>query len=41
MIFMNVNLYGLTCMQKFEDRLDLIIKKNLILNINFELGFAL
>jgi hypothetical protein len=36
---MNVNLYGLTCMQKFEDTiqvafgLDLIIKENLNLNM--------
>jgi hypothetical protein len=35
---MNVNLYGLTCTQKFEDitqvanKLDLIIKENLNLN---------
>jgi hypothetical protein len=41
-IFMNVNLDDLTCMQKFEDPmqvafgLDLMIKENL--NMNFELG---
>jgi hypothetical protein len=41
---MNVNLYGLICMQKFEDTiqvtfgLDLIIKEVLNLNMNFELG---
>jgi hypothetical protein len=47
MIFINMNLDGITCMQKFEDPiqvalgLDLIIKKNLNLNVNFEVGFAL
>jgi hypothetical protein len=45
MIFMNMNLDGITCMQNFEDPievafgLDLITKKNL--NIKFELMFAL
>jgi hypothetical protein len=44
MILMNVNLDDLNCMQKFEDTiqvkfgLDLIIKENLNLNINFEPG---
>jgi hypothetical protein len=39
---MNVNLDGLTCMQKFEDTIQvacgpyLIIKEDLNLNINFE-----
>jgi hypothetical protein len=47
MIFMNMNLDVITCMQKFEDPiqlafgLDLIIKKNFNLNMNFEIGFAL
>jgi hypothetical protein len=47
MIFMNMNLGVITCMQKFEDPiqlafgLDLIIKKNFNLNMNFEIGFAL
>jgi hypothetical protein len=44
MIFLNVNLDSLHCMQKFEDTiqvafvLDLIIKEDLNLNMNFELG---
>jgi hypothetical protein len=44
MIFMNVNLDGITCIQKFEDTiqvafgLDLIIKENLNLNINIKIG---
>jgi hypothetical protein len=44
MIFMNVNLDGLTCMQKFDDTLqvafglDLIIKEDLNLNTNFKPG---
>jgi hypothetical protein len=46
-IFMNMNLDGITCMQSFEDptqvasRLHLINKKDLNLNMNFELSFAL
>jgi hypothetical protein len=45
MIFMNMNVDGITCLQNFEDPievafgLDLITKKNL--NIKFELMFAL
>jgi hypothetical protein len=41
---MNVHLDGITCMKKFEDPIqvafgpDLIIKENLNLNMNFELG---
>jgi hypothetical protein len=44
---MNMNLDGITCMQSFEDptqvasRLHLINKKDLNLNMNFELSFAL
>jgi hypothetical protein len=44
MIFMNVNLDDIPRMKFFEDPmqvafgLDLIIKKNLNLNMNFELG---
>jgi hypothetical protein len=46
MIFMNINLDGITCMQKFEDPLHMafgldLIKKDLNLNMNFELCFAL
>jgi hypothetical protein len=47
MIFMNMNLYDITCMQKFEDHIQvlfefhLINKKDLNLNMKFELGFAL
>jgi hypothetical protein len=47
MIFVNVNLDGITCTQEFKDPiqaafgLDLIINKNLNLKMNFELGFAL
>jgi hypothetical protein len=47
MIFMNMNLYDITCMQKFEDPIQvlfgfhLINKKDLNLNMKFELGFAL
>jgi hypothetical protein len=46
MFFMNVNLDGHTCMQKFEHtiqvtfELDLINKKDLNLNLNFRLGFT-
>jgi hypothetical protein len=44
MIFMNVNLGGCTCMQKFEDTVqvafefDVIIKEYLNLSMNFERG---
>jgi hypothetical protein len=46
-VFMNVNLYGLTCMQKCEDTmqvafgLGLIIKENLNLNLNLNQVYTL
>jgi hypothetical protein len=47
MIFMNMNLDGITCMQNFDDpiqlafELNLIIEKDLNLNLNLVLRFAL